>query len=142
MNNPWGNHYQSQSIETASPAQLVLMLYDRCLVAIERVKLADARAPRDNTTFNKELQRAQDIVMELQYSINPEGHPIAGLLDRLYDYCLHEFVRANVSKDVALLDGPQKVIGELREAWDNACVKGMASEGAYENVAAVAAGRI
>lgn len=116
-----GNHYQRQSVETASPAQLVLMLYDRALRALAQVR--QASLPQDTELVNRELLRAQAIVSELQLALDFErGAPIAGQLSQLYDYCMSRLIEANVRKDLALVDDVVPVIAGLREAWEQACV--------------------
>ncbi len=101
---PAANPYQALSVSTSSPAQLVTMLYDRALVAIDRARHAAAAAgdPSAAATMNFELQRAQDIVMELRFALDHErGVGIAANLQSLYGFCLDLLIRANVSKDVS-----------------------------------------
>ena len=114
-------HYARQSVETASPAQLVLMLYDRALRALRQAR--QASLPGDTELVNRELLRAQAIVTELQLALDFErGAPIAGQLSRLYDYCMSRLIDANVRKDLAVVDDVVPVIAGLREAWAQACV--------------------
>lgn len=121
-----GNPYQGQAAQTATPAQLVLMLYDGALTAIGRVRVAHGEGGAGSiVTMNRELQRIQAIVAELQVSLNHEkGSPIAGYLAALYDFCQNELISVSISKTVDKLDHVEAVIRELREAWDTACVKG------------------
>src|SRR5688572_9892612 len=93
------NAYLEHSIQTASPARLVLALYDGAIGAVERA--ADALAPQGNgstvhleaarhtETAHRELVRAQNILTELRYSLDHErGGVIAANLDSLYSWCL------------------------------------------------------
>jgi flagellar secretion chaperone FliS len=116
------NPYQQQAAETASPAKLVLMLYDGVVAAIERVRYA---APRGETeTVNRELQRAQDILTELTVTLDREqGGAVAANLAALYDFCMDRLITANIRKDVGLLDEVEPVIRGLRDAWDQACCR-------------------
>lgn len=122
---PATNPYQAQSVATASPAQLVTMLYDRALVAIGRVRAQDRSAPGALEVVNTELQRAQDIVTELRLALDHDrGGEIAQHLDLLYDFCLDRLLQANLHKDdPSHLDGVEKTLRGLREAWDEACVQ-------------------
>lgn len=121
---PATDHYQTGSVTTAGPAQLVLMLFDRAIVAVERARRAAAEPERIGAlqTINDELQRAQDIVTELQVALDFErGGQIAANLWLLYDFCLSGLVDANVSKDVDGLAPVTRTLTELRDAWEAAC---------------------
>jgi flagellar secretion chaperone FliS len=108
--------YQQQAVTTASPAQLVLMCYDGVLAAVTRARQGDREVR------NRELQRAQAILTELQVTLDHEqGGDIARNLDGLYGFCIAELVKANVSGDLTDLDGVVDVVAELREAWHESC---------------------
>jgi flagellar secretion chaperone FliS len=125
------NVYLEHSIQTASPARLVLALYDGAIGAVERA--ADALAPQGSDTLrletasqtesaHRELVRAQNILTELRYSLDHDrGGVIAANLDSLYSWCLARLLDANVAKDASGLPPVQKVLGDLRDAWFTAC---------------------
>jgi flagellar protein FliS len=120
-----GEHrgYQVGAVATASPATLVRMLFDAAVSAVGRARVALA-APDTPGAFDvahRELTRAQDIVLELQLSLDHElGGDIAAQLATLYDFCMDRLIKANVAKDPALLDAVSSVISTLRSAWDEA----------------------
>ena len=121
---PATNPYQTQSVATATPAQLVTMLYDRALVAIGRVRAQDRTQPGAVEAMNIELQRAQDILTELQLALDhQQGGQIAQNLDTLYEFCLDRLLQANLRKDLSHLDAVESTIRSLRDAWDEACVQ-------------------
>lgn len=114
--------YRSSAVETATPAQLVLMLFDGVLMSIERVRVAAERGADGIAIVNRELQRAQDIVTELQVTLDfDNGEPVAGNLAALYEYCQHVLTRANISKDVAELGAVSEVFRGLRDGWQAGC---------------------
>jgi flagellar secretion chaperone FliS len=116
------NPYQQQAAETASPAKLVLMLYDGVLTAIERVRYAGPRG--ENEIVNRELQRAQDIITELTVTLDRDrGGAVAANLAALYDFCMDRLITANVRKDIAVLEEVEPVVRGLRDAWDEACCR-------------------
>lgn len=118
---PATNPYQTQSVATATPAQLVTMLYDRALVAIGRVRQEDGTQLGAIETINVELQRAQDIVTELQLALDhQQGGEIAANLHALYDFCLEQLLEANIDKDMSRLDAVDSTLRGLREAWAEA----------------------
>lgn len=105
--------YQDQIVATSDPGQLVTMLYERVLVAFGRCRHA-----HDPQVVNHELQRAQDIISELTLTLDHDrGGEIARNLAALYDFCQDRLVRANLTKDLELLDAVEKVIAELLDAW-------------------------
>src|SRR5512135_2210442 len=82
--------YQTQAVLTASPGQLVLMLYDgalRFLALAHAAMETSVRDPRRIETVNANLLKAQNIVAELQGGLNRDaGGQLAVTLDQLYDY--------------------------------------------------------
>ncbi len=111
---------RAQSVTTAGPAQLVLMLFEGALTAIDRA----CRAITTTDTGDEahvELTRAQDIVLELQMSLDHEvGGAIAASLDALYGYCLEQLLKANLAKSREPLAPVAHVIREIRDSWAGA----------------------
>lgn len=112
--------YKAQSVNTASPGKLVLMLFDgylRFSTAAQQSWNEDDIIKK-NEGINNNLIRAQNIVTELQSSLDmtvPGDLP--GTLYRLYDYVLTNLQQANLSKDIIKVQEADKVISELRDAW-------------------------
>jgi flagellar protein FliS len=122
------NPYQDNAVSTASPAELVLMLYDRVLVAVARSRHAMAQDPADAATMHTELLRAQDIVTELKLTLDfDRGGEVAANLASLYTYALERLVDANVAKDLAPLDEVESTIRGIRDAWEQANVRPLAA---------------
>ena len=86
--NPWKS-YRQIATQTAPPGQLVLMLYEGALRALERsLPGFGCDDPAEaNMLIHNNLQRAQDIIRELNHSLNMEqGGDCARTLRQLYDY--------------------------------------------------------
>lgn len=116
--------YRQQAASTASPAQLVLMLYDGALAEIGRAEVA--LAADDAAEVHESLTRAQRIVLELTVTLDHErGGGLAAELARLYGFVTEQLVTANVAKDPTPLPAATRVLAELRDAWDAACVRGV-----------------
>ena len=115
----YGNHaqeFRKNAVLGASPAGLVVMLYDGALRFIEGGRAA-MRA-RDLTRQNEALQRAQKIVGELLGTLDrAQGGEIATNLAALYGFVLEMLVEANVNDDEASLNAASKTLADLREAW-------------------------
>ena len=112
--------YKAQSVQTASPGKLVLMLFDGYLRFTTAAKNAfnEDDLTKKNEGINNNLIRAQNIVTELQSSLDMSvPGELPGTLYRLYDYVLHQLQQANLQKKSETIDEADKVITELREAW-------------------------
>jgi flagellar secretion chaperone FliS len=108
------NKYMETTIQTATPAQLLIMLIDGAtrfckmgISAIEHNNFAEA---------NLNLGKVQDIVSELIITLDRDSSVADGLL-RLYEYFNFRLIEANVQKKV---EPAQEVLGylvELKEVW-------------------------
>jgi flagellar protein FliS len=119
--------YRTNAILTASPGQLVLMLYDGALGALASAKMAFGRPARDLQRYeviNKQLTKARAIINELQgrldYTANPE---FAQTMFRLYEYYSRRLMEANLRKEAGPVDEVEKLLGEIRDAWAEMLMK-------------------
>ncbi len=123
--NPWQS-YRQVATRTASPGQLVLMLYEGAIRFLERAEAGfQLEDPVEfNTTINDNILRAQDIVRELDFSLNVEaGGELAVQLRRLYDYFDRTLLEANLRKDPTGIAEVIKRITVLRDAWETMLAK-------------------
>ena len=113
--------YRANSILTASPGQLVLMLFDGALnaLAIARIACDDPVGdPRRFEVIHTQLVKAQKIIAELQSTLNLEqGGDFARTMYRLYDYYDRRLVEANLKKQSAPIAEVERLLGEVRTAW-------------------------
>lgn len=117
--NPWKSYRQTATL-TAPPGQVILMLYDGALRFLDRA-LSGFRCedPGElNMTINNNLQRARDIIRELDCALDIDrGGELALTLHRLYDYFDAQIHASNLKKE---RDGIDEVMGHLtvlRDAW-------------------------
>lgn len=113
------SQYRTQAVTTASPAQLVAMLYQGAVTAITVAEQAMRDGAAGNTEqAHRELVRAQAIVNELTVSLDHDaGGQIAANLASLYEFCNDRLVRANLHKDASLLPAVRQTLAGLSEAW-------------------------
>ncbi|MBL0350082.1 MAG: flagellar export chaperone FliS [Elusimicrobia bacterium] len=117
--------YWSSDIETASPAKLVLALYDGGLAALRRAS-SDIAAHR-LAEAHRQIVKTQDILGELAGTLDfKSGGEVAQNLFHLYDFMITQLVRANLAKDPALLDQVGGVLRVLRDGWEEGVVRGAA----------------
>ncbi|HEX4343479.1 MAG TPA: flagellar export chaperone FliS [Verrucomicrobiae bacterium] len=116
---PWKS-YRQIATQTAPPGQLILMLYEGAIRALERALPAfDFKDPGESiSTIHNNLQRALDIVRELNMALNLEkGGDCATNLRRLYNYIEKRIWESNLKKNRV---GVEESIGHLtvlRDAW-------------------------
>ena len=126
MNNPYAQ-YKRMSIETASQGQLILMLYEG---AIKNLRMAQNAITRKNVVeAHKHLIKAQDIIKELNYTLNMDAGEIAQNLRDLYVYMLDRLVEANIKKDSAMVGLVIDLMSKLKEGWDGIILKKNAASG-------------
>lgn len=113
--------YQAQSVLSASPGHLVLMLYDGALRFLAHARDAlelPETTPKRIELINTNILKAQNILCELQSCLNHEaGGEHAKNLDRLYDYYLRRLLEANLKKQVAPVIEVERLVRTLREGW-------------------------
>jgi flagellar protein FliS len=113
--------YQTQAVLTASPGQLVLMLYDAALRFLAQARAAMEDDKKDwhrLELINEKIKRTQSIITELRRTLNHHASAeIAANLDRLYEYYNRRLLEANIKKDVAPLIEVEGLIRELRDGW-------------------------
>lgn len=106
--------YSTRKVETASPAELTLMLYEGaikfCNIAIPAIE------KKDYEKANLNIQKARNIVVELQSTLDHK-YPVAKEFDVIYDYIFHKMVDANVKKDIESLEEALDQLRDMRDAW-------------------------
>lgn len=113
VKNPYQS-YQQNSVLTASPGELTLMLYNGCLkfIHIAKIGMSEKNYEKKNTYILK----AQDIIRELMVTLNEEME-ISKQLMPLYDYLYRRLIQANVKNDPAILDEVEGFVTEFRDTW-------------------------
>lgn len=104
------------TVATASPHQLILMLFDG---AIKAVRLAKGHL-RDRQIARKgeRIAHAIAILEELTASLNHDvGGELPSHLEALYAHMIGRLVEANLHNREDLLDEVARLLGELRDAW-------------------------
>ena len=113
-------NYRVAAINTATPGQLVLMLFDGALRTIATALAGfeiESVGPRIEQISNN-LIKAQAILRELQASLDLRaGGKFARTMWALYDFMLERLCTANLRKDPEPVRVVEKLIGEVRGAW-------------------------
>ncbi|HVX33331.1 MAG TPA: flagellar export chaperone FliS [Solirubrobacterales bacterium] len=107
--------YAQDSVLTAAPEKLVVMLYDGLARFLARG--AAALRAEDVAAAGTALNRAGAILDELLATLDPAAGEIAERLAEIYMFCKRELLGAQLKRDPARIERVAKLLAELREAW-------------------------
>jgi flagellar protein FliS len=110
--------YVQSSVEVMSPGRMIVALYDRLLLDLERAQKAIGAG--EHATTHECLIHAQTIIAELHDSLDVEQWPAGQHLASLYLFVYNELVTANLEKDTTRVASCRGLIIPLRDAWREA----------------------
>lgn len=116
VKNPY-TQYQQDSIMTATPEELTLMLYNGAIKFVKQGKLFIEQ--KDIQNAHNSIVRAQDIISELNITLNMD-YEISKDLRSLYTFILDKLMEANIKKDSKILDEILPIVEDLRDTWKEA----------------------
>ena len=108
--------YREASVMTASPEQLVVMLYDG---AGRFLRQAEGAMNGGGTWLqaSQKLSRAEAIIDELLATLDMDAGEIAERLQAIYVFCKTRLIEARIERDAVRVDQVARLLSELREAW-------------------------
>ncbi|MFT4034429.1 MAG: flagellar export chaperone FliS [Patulibacter sp.] len=110
------NAYRESAVLTASPVQLVVMLYDGANRFLKQAALLMEQG--DKIQGGQRLGRAQAIIEELLATLDLErGGDVAPRLQGIYVYCLRELATARFDRSTDRINEVAGLLAELRESW-------------------------
>ena len=108
--------YHINDISTSSQSQLILMLYDGALQAVNQS--IQCMNQKDVSGQSRFILKAQDIINELSLALDMEqGGEVSKTLEQLYQFVLNQLIQANITSDPMYLESVIKVLSPLRDAW-------------------------
>jgi flagellar protein FliS len=119
MINPY-NKYQESSVQTATPGQLVILLYDGA-IRFTRSAMEEVENKRYETA-NQFFFKAQSIIHELIASLDSDVE-FSKNLYAIYEYMLHQLIQANFRKSAEPAREVLQYLLELRDSWRQAIKK-------------------
>jgi flagellar protein FliS len=114
---PYGrpNAYRESAIMTASPEQLVVMLYDGAVRFLRQAEAAMGEGAWQHA-FER-LSRAEAIIDELLATLDMSQGEIAERLQAIYVFCKKLLIQARIERQAAKVGQVIPLLTELREAW-------------------------
>ena len=108
--------YRRTQVQSGTPLELVVMLYDGALRFLAQAQEAVAR--RDIRSRHAALDKTLAIVGHLQMTLDPDrGGSVATELDRLYRYISERLLDCAAHNDPAALEEAAQLLTSLRDAW-------------------------
>lgn len=111
------NKYMQTAIQTASPAQLLIMLYDGAIrfsrISIEAIKQGKHEVANEN------LNKVQNIIQEFIITLDRKSAVAENLL-KLYEYFIFRLVEANRLKSIEPIEEVLEHLQELKQTWTEA----------------------
>jgi len=114
--------YQRTQAETATPGELVLMMYNGAIKFLGSAR--QSLDMQDLEATNRQLLRAQEIILELMISVDVNVGPVARNLFDLYEFMHRHLVKANIKKDGQMIAEVEQLLRELVPAWEQAVQAG------------------
>lgn len=107
--------YRQSAVMTASPEQLVVMLYDGARRFLGQA--AAAMRSGDVETSHIKLRRAEAIISHLLETLDLDQGDIAARLQAIYLFCNRHLNEARLQRDPEKIEQVSSLLGELRSAW-------------------------
>lgn len=117
--NPYLKQYQQNSVTTASPEKILIMLYDGAIQFLNKAKVAMQN--NDIQEIHNNIVGAERIIAEFMNTLDIEaGGDVAKNLYGLYEYLNHRLIHANIKKDMNALEEVLRHLKELKNTWEQA----------------------
>jgi len=112
----YAQRYKEVAVKTASPLQLIVMLYDAAICSAREARQQIER--KDIAGRSRSINKCITIITELQSCLNLKaGGEIASSLNRLYDYMKRRIFKASVDQSCEPLIEVEALLDNLRSAW-------------------------
>jgi flagellar protein FliS len=112
--------YMDASVATASPARLLVMLYERLVLDVRMALQAQQKG--DHQEAHHQLVHAQDIVLELRASLDVDAWEGGPGLASIYDFLHVQLIRANIKRDAATTESCLLLVEDLCATWRQAAL--------------------
>jgi flagellar protein FliS len=112
-----GRKYQTLAVNTLTPGELIILLYDELKLRLNKAQLALSKNHTEDANIH--IQKAEDIVLYLIETLDLSYAISKDLMD-LYRFIYQHLVEANGAKNPKMIEEVQKIVGGLADAWKQA----------------------
>lgn len=110
-------YYREQAVNTMTPGELLLLLYDELVKRLTQAELSLSK--EDYPTFEAAVDRSVAIIHYLDDTLDHQ-YPISAQLTRLYEYFCYELSRVKSGRNKTELERVKRMASELRESFRTA----------------------
>ncbi|MBE5970072.1 MAG: flagellar export chaperone FliS [Lachnospiraceae bacterium] len=114
MTNRGYSAYANTKANTASPGDLILMLYDGAIrfgnLAMEAIEKKEIEKAHIN------IVKIENIIKEFQASLDFK-YPVANEFNNVYTYLLQRLIEANMKKDNEIMEEVMGHLRTMRDTW-------------------------
>ena len=114
------DHYLVEKVATATPAELVALLFDKAVLSLKRAQHFLTAGEFDKA--NGRIANASDIVLELRCNLNPAAGELTTRLDALYAWVTSRLLIAGSRRDPSAVQEALDVLVPLQGAWRESCI--------------------
>lgn len=114
--NPY-QKYQTLAVNTLTSGELIVLLYDEMTLRMNKAILCIRQ--KQFSDAHNHIVRAEKIISYLVETLDMR-YPISKNLNKLYDYINRELIRANINKDIAILEELIPMVTDLKDTWKQA----------------------
>lgn len=110
-------HYREDALNTMTPGELLLLVYDELIKRLTQAELALSK--EDYPTFEAAVDHAVRIIHYLDDTLDRQ-YAISGQLTQLYEYFCYELSRVKTGRNKTELERVKRMASELRESFRTA----------------------
>ena len=116
MNEHAAHTYKQQQVNTASPAKMVFMLYEKVLSRLQEAQNAIER--KDIQARCDANSNAQELIAHLSNTLDmDQGGEIAATLERLFSHCLIRLMDVDRHNDPEAAQEVIQLLKPIRDSW-------------------------
>lgn len=109
--------YKEQSVNTMTPGELLLLLYDELVKQLTRAEIGLDK--KDYPLVEASVNKSQQIIHYLDSTLDHQ-YEISGQLTKLYEFFNYELSRVNFGHNKTELERVKKMVMELRDSFRTA----------------------
>jgi flagellar secretion chaperone FliS len=117
--NPYVKQYKKNEIETATPEEILILLYNAAINFLNKSKVSLEH--NDDELFRHNILSCRNIILEFMNTLDMEkGGNVAQTLYNLYRYYHKILIKVEITKNIDGIDEVLRHLTSLRDTWKKA----------------------